>query len=172
MHARTHTCQIECLWGLLLLNEWQLMLACYCFRELWNHTAVQRQWGGSRGRLCSPTGLQQYVRTHTHTQPSPLPLTISLYLWAYSLLGLCSSALALVLCSGSILCISCRPAVVSLSQPGQRGGDLLLSSWKELPQHVGHPLWDDLRPRIPTAGEVLHSVPGQPPLVWHSSLPP
>lgn len=36
---------------------------------------------------------------------------------------------------------------------------------------AGHPVWDDLRPRLPTAGQKVDSVPRQPPLVRVGLLP-
>ncbi|TNN30423.1 hypothetical protein EYF80_059425 [Liparis tanakae] len=52
-----------------------------------------------------------------------------------------------------------------------RGGRLRSSARLQRCEHAGHPLRDALRPRIPTAGEELHPLPGQQALVWHRLLP-
>lgn len=64
-----------------------------------------------------------------------------------------------------------RSSLVSYSETDQWGGGLPLSSRRGPQEHTGHPLWDELRPRVPTGGEELDSVPRQPPLVWDRLVP-
>lgn len=64
-----------------------------------------------------------------------------------------------------------RSKLVSFPTHHQRGGDLPLPSRRRQQGHAGHPLCDEMRPWIPTAGEQLDPVPGQPALVWNCLLP-
>lgn len=68
-------------------------------------------------------------------------------------------------------CFKSRPTLVSLSNSDQWGGDLPLPSGPSLSEHVGNPLWDELRSRVQTAGEALDQLPRQPTLVWDCFLP-
>lgn len=68
-------------------------------------------------------------------------------------------------------CFKSRPTLVSLSNSDQWGGDLPLPSGPSLSEHVGNPLWDEMRSRVQTAGEALDQLSRQPTLVWDYFLP-
>lgn len=70
-----------------------------------------------------------------------------------------------------LLLFTNRSSLVSFSTSDQRGGDLPLPSRSRVQEHAGHPLRDELRPRVPTAGQELHSLPRQPPVVRDRVLP-
>lgn len=64
-----------------------------------------------------------------------------------------------------------RPKLVPFSGSDQWRGDLPLPPRPGLQEHAGHPLRDELRPRVPAAGEDLNPVPRQQALVRHRLLP-